>query len=291
MIQVTTAKSITNIDSLALKDYMHDMSRYKLLTIDEEKYIGTLVKRGDLKARQKLITANLRFAITVAKHYQGRGLPLEDLISEANAGLCVAAERWDVDLGYRFITYALWWMRQCITNALTNKSRTVRISQGPVNILFKMKIKEQEYYQKYGEKPTEEKLAELCKCTVSQLQNAIFANKTYLSLDKQMDTTDPDTPTILEAIPNPNIDSTDTAIIKENIKFTINKVLNSKYFTDIERDIIKKYYGLDDPTGRQLLLKDLATQYGKTSECIRQKRNKALAKMRKYFGKTLKSLI
>lgn len=291
MIQVTTAKSITNIDSLALKDYMHDMSRYKLLTIDEEKYIGTLVKRGDLRARQKLITANLRFAITVAKHYQGRGLPLEDLIAEANAGLCVAAERWDVDLGYRFITYALWWMRQCITNALTNKSRTVRIAQGPVNILFKMKIKEQEYYQKHGEKPTDEKLAELCKCTLSQLHNAIYANKTYLSLDKQMDTTDPDTPTLLEVIPNTNTDSTDSSTISENIKSTIEKILGSKYFTDIERDIIKKYYGLDDPFGRQFLLKDLALKYGKTSECIRQKRNKALAKMRKYFGKTLKSLM
>lgn len=290
MRQITTAPSITNIYSRSLKDYLHDISRYKLLTKDEERYIGQLSKRGNMKARRKLINSNLRFAVTVAKHYQGRGLPLEDLIAEANAGICRAAERWNVDLGYRFITYALWWMRQCITKALTNKSRTIRIAQGPVEIQYRINKYRQEYIQKYGEAPTDEELAKLCRCTLPQLENALNSDINYTSLDTST-SSDSDAPLIIEAIPNNNVDSTDTSAEHKNKREVILNILNSKYFTKIERDIVLDYYGFSDPNNESKYLKNLCEKYHKSTECIRQTKLRAIIKLKKYFRKTLKELL
>lgn len=290
MKQITTAQSITNVETRSLKDYLQELSKYKLLTIDEEKRIGKLVKHGDLKARQKLINANLRFAVTVAKHYQGRGLSLEDLIAEANAGVCKAAEKWDVDLGYRFITYALWWMRQTITKALTNKSRTIRLAQGPVEIQFRINKYQQEYIQKYGEKPTDEKLAELCHCSVKQLQNALNSNIGYTSLDSTAQFSDPDAPLLIEAIPNQNTDSTDTLASKNNRREVILNILNDKKFSDLERNVILDYYGFNNSNGETIYFKNLVDKYHKSAEGIRQAKNRALLKMRKYYKETLRSL-
>lgn len=290
MRQITTAQSFTNVDTRALKDYLQDLSKYKLLTIEEEKEIGLAAKRGDTKAKQKLIESNLRFAITVAKHYQGRGLSLDDLIAEANAGVCIAADRWDVDRGYRFITYALWWIRQCITRALTNKSRTIRLAQGPVEIQFRINKYKQEFIQKYMREPTDEELAHLCKCSISQLHNAVNANIGYTSLDTTA-STDPDAPLIIEAIPNTNIENTDDYVTNLNRKEVIIKILNdSKTFTPLERNVIIDYYGLSSESGDTVYFKTLALKYHKSTEGIRQIRNRALVKLKKYYGKTLSSL-
>lgn len=290
MRQITTAQSFTNVDTRVLKDYLQDLSKYKLLTIEEEKEIGLAAKRGDTKAKQKLIESNLRFAITVAKHYQGRGLSLDDLIAEANAGVCIAADRWDVDRGYRFITYALWWIRQCITKALTNKSRTIRLAQGPVEIQFRINKYKQEFIQKYMREPTDEELAHLCKCSISQLHNAINANIGYTSLDTTA-STDPDAPLIIEAIPNTNIENTDNYVTNLNRREVIFKVLNdSKTFTPLERNVIIDYYGLSSESGDTVYFKTLAVKYHKSVEGIRQIRNRALVKLKKYYGKTLSSL-
>ena len=290
MRQITTAQSFTNVDTRALKDYLQDLSKYKLLTIEEEKEIGLAAKRGDTKAKQKLIESNLRFAITVAKHYQGRGLSLDDLIAEANAGVCIAADRWDVDRGYRFITYALWWIRQCITKALTNKSRTIRLAQGPVEIQFRINKYKQEFIQKYMREPTDEELAHLCKCSISQLHNAVNANIGYTSLDTTA-STDPDAPLIIEAIPNTNIENTDDYVTNLNRREVIIKILNdSKTFTPLERNVIIDYYGLSSESGDTVYFKTLAIKYHKSTEGIRQIRNRALVKLKKYYGKTLASL-
>lgn len=290
MRQITTAQSFTNVDTRALKDYLQDLSKYKLLTIEEEKEIGLAAKRGDTKAKQKLIESNLRFAITVAKHYQGRGLSLDDLIAEANAGVCIAADRWDVDRGYRFITYALWWIRQCITKALTNKSRTIRLAQGPVEIQFRINKYKQEFIQKYMREPTDEELAHLCKCSISQLHNAINANIGYTSLDTTA-STDPDAPLIIEAIPNTNIENADDYVTNLNRREVIIKILNdSKTFTPLERNVIIDYYGLSSESGDTVYFKTLAVKYHKSTEGIRQIRNRALVKLKKYYGKTLASL-
>ena len=290
MRQITTAQSFTNVDTRALKDYLQDLSKYKLLTIEEEKEIGLAAKRGDTKAKQKLIESNLRFAITVAKHYQGRGLSLDDLIAEANAGVCIAADRWDVDRGYRFITYALWWIRQCITKALTNKSRTIRLAQGPVEIQFRINKYKQEFIQKYMREPTDEELAHLCKCSISQLHNAVNANIGYTSLDTTA-STDPDAPLIIEAIPNTNIENTDDYVTNLNRREVIIKILNdSKTFTPLERNVIIDYYGLSSESGDTVYFKTLALKYHKSTEGIRQIRNRALVKLKKYYGKTLMSL-
>lgn len=290
MRQITTAQSFTNVDTRALKDYLQDLSKYKLLTIEEEKEIGLAAKRGDTKAKQKLIESNLRFAITVAKHYQGRGLSLDDLIAEANAGVCIAADRWDVDRGYRFITYALWWIRQCITRALTNKSRTIRLAQGPVEIQFRINKYKQEFIQKYMREPTDEELAHLCKCSISQLHNAVNANIGYTSLDTTA-STDPDAPLIIEAIPNTNIENTDDYVTNLNRREVIIKILNdSKTFTPLERNVIIDYYGLSSESGDTVYFKTLALKYHKSTEGIRQIRNRALVKLKKYYGKTLSSL-
>lgn len=291
MKQITTAQSITNVDTRSLKDYLQDLSKYKLLTIDEEKRIGKLAKHGDLKARQTLINANLRFAITVAKHYQGRGLSLEDLISEANAGVCKAAEKWDVDLGYRFITYALWWMRQTITKALTNKSRTIRLAQGPVEIQFRINKNLQEYIQKYGEKPSDEELAKLCNCTISQLHNALNSNIGYTSLDSTAQSSDPDAPLLVEAIPNTNTDNTDELANKNNRREVIMNILKDRKFSDLERDVVLDYYGFTDPAGESAYFKNLVSKYHKSAEGIRQAKNRALLKLKKYYKETLRSLL
>lgn len=291
MIAITTAPNVTNIDTLALKDYLKDLSKYKLLTIDEEKEVGLAAKRGDTKAKQKLIESNLRFGITVAKHYQGRGLPLEDLIAEANAGICIAAEKWDVDRGYRFITYALWWIRQCITKALTNKSRTIRLAQGPVNILYKINKYKPEFIQKHNREPTDSELATLCKCSIKQLRNAINYNVSYTSLDSTT-STDADSPLIIEAIPNKNIEHTDESIVNSSRKEAIIKILSdTMIFTELEKNIVLDYYGITNEFGETKYFRDLAIKYGKSVEGVRQIRNRALKKMKQYYGKTLESLI
>lgn len=291
MRQITTAQSFTNVNTRSLKDYLQDLSRYKLLTIEEEKEIGLAAKRGDTKAKQKLIESNLRFAITVAKHYQGRGLSLEDLIAEANAGVCIAAEKWDVDRGYRFITYALWWIRQCITKALTNKSRTIRLSQGPVDILFRINKYKQEFIQKNMREPTEDELARICKCSIKQLHNAINSNINYTSLDSTSSVSDQDSPLIIEAIPNNNIENTDDSILNSNKKEVIIKILSdSMIFSQLEKNITLDYYGISDNSDNLSCFRNLAKKYNRSVEGVRQIRNRTLVKLKKYYGKTLAGL-
>ena len=291
MRQITTAQSFTNVNTRSLKDYLQDLSRYKLLTIEEEKEIGLAAKRGDTKAKQKLIESNLRFAITVAKHYQGRGLSLEDLIAEANAGVCIAAEKWDVDRGYRFITYALWWIRQCITKALTNKSRTIRLSQGPVDILFRINKYKQEFIQKNMREPTEDELAHICKCSIKQLHNAINSNINYTSLDSTSSVSDQDSPLIIEAIPNNNIENTDDSILNNNKKEVIIKILSdSMIFSQLEKNITLDYYGISDNSDNLSCFRNLAKKYNRSVEGVRQIRNRTLVKLKKYYGKTLAGL-
>lgn len=184
----------------------------------------------------------------------------------------------------------MWWIRQCITKALTNKSRTIRLAQGPVEIQFRINKYKQEFIQKYMREPTDEELAHLCKCSISQLHNAVNANIGYTSLDTTA-STDPDAPLIIEAIPNTNIENTDDYVTNLNRKEVIIKILNdSKTFTPLERNVIIDYYGLSSESGDTVYFKTLAVKYHKSTEGIRQIRNRALVKLKKYYGKTLSSL-
>lgn len=291
MIPITTQFSITNITTRSLHDYFADISKYRTLTINEEKKLGYLIIRGSKKAKDKLVKANLKFAITVAKHYQGRGLPLEDLIAEANAGMCRAADTWNPNLGYKFITYALWWMRQTITRALTNKSRTIRIAQNPVDIQFRINRELQRYIQKYGKTPDDDTLAELCRCTVKQLHNAINANLQYSSFDNPCDSSDPDAPTLLEVIPDENSKITEEKFEKKDIRQAIVNILSSYRFSELEKGVVLDHFGFNNDMGKTLSYSALMRIHKVNYTQLRETLRMALAKLRKYYKRTLLNIM
>lgn len=290
MIPITTAKSITNVETRALKDYMKDMSRFKVLTLEQEKELGRRSKSGDKKAIDRLVEANLRFAITVAKHYQGRGLTLEELIAEANTGLCIAAHKWDVDLGYRFITCALWWMRQTVTKALTNKSRTIRVSQVPVTIQFRINKQKQKYYQEHEHMPSDDELAKLCNCTVRQLHNAMNAEFDLCSIDDNNESFDCETPLFVEVIEDPNSEKADTKTYKENRRETILNILNSADFTPMERNVILDAFGFSTKDNSNISFRDMTKKYGLSCEALHRIKKRAMNKLRSNYTMSLKSI-
>jgi RNA polymerase primary sigma factor len=280
MKSITIKQSITNRDRDSVNLYLKDISHVKMLSADEEKEVARKAKEGDKKARDRLIAANTRFVVSVAKQYQGQGLDLEDLIAEGNAGLIHAADKFDPDLGWKFISYAVWWIRQSILQALSNKSRTIRLPLNQVALLNKVRKATSDFICNNERSPSLEELSDLTGIDESKILTIINMSTKMTSLDAPL--SDEEDGTYVDVIANKNIPKTDESLMRESKNADIAKALSD--LGPRGHDIIRMYFGLGC---REQTLEEIGEKFGVTSERIRQLKEKALniikPKVKKYL--------
>ncbi len=273
MRQLKISKSITNRESASLDKYLQEISKYDLISVDEEVELARRIKKGDKEAMEKLIRANLRFVVSVAKQYQNQGLSLPDLINEGNLGLIKAAEKFDETRGFKFISYAVWWIRQSIMQAINEQSRIVRLPLNQVSSLTKYKKAIQEFEQKYHRKPTEEELADLLETTEEKIKKTASASGKAVSVDAPF--VEDEDNTLLDVLVNEDAPKADDALMRESLRIEIERALAT--LTEREREIIKLSFGIGT---EPISLEEIGERYGLTRERVRQIREKALKKLR-----------
>ena len=280
MKNITIKQSITNRDRDSVNLYLKDISHIKIMSPEEEKEVATRAKNGDKRARDKLIAANTRFVVSVAKQYQGQGLDLEDLISEGNAGLIRAADKFDPERGWKFISYAVWWIRQSIMQALSDKSRTIRLPLSQVALYNKIRKATSEFMSKNEREPSLSELEELTGIPESKILTIVNSSSKMVSVDSPLK--DDEQGTFIDIIPNQNIPRTDSDVIKESKDREIQEVL--KELSPRSHDIIRMYFGLGCTA---LTLEQIADRFGVHSERIRQLKEESLDiikdKVKKYL--------
>jgi RNA polymerase primary sigma factor len=279
MKSIQIKRSITDRNNISLNDYLKDISKIKMLTPEQEKEVGKLAKEGDRKAIDKLTTSNLRFVISVAKQYQGQGLDLIDLIQAGNTGLIEAANRFDVDKGYRFISYAVWWIRQAIIQALSDNSRTIRLPISQIHIIAKINKAISEFEQLHNRRPSNEELEKIVDIPAHKIDKIMSSESKVVSIDTPFK--DEEEGTLVDVIPNTNSPKADNIINEEYKKKEINMLLNT--LSDREHDVIRMYFGIGC---YPCTLDDIGEKFGVTYERARQIKESALKNLSK-----LKSLL
>jgi len=278
---ITIKQSITNRDRDSINLYLKDISHIKLLSSEEEKALAYKARAGDSRARDNLISANTRFVVTVAKQYQGQGLDLEDLIAEGNIGLIKAANKFDPDRGYKFISYAVWWIRQSILQALSDKSRTIRLPLNQVALLNKVRKATSEFVAKNERDPSIAELSSITGIDESKIISILNMSSHMLSVDSPFKYEEEGT--LVDIIPNQNIPATDSTLLKESKESDIVRILS--VLGPRTHDIIRMYFGLGC---REMTLDEISTKFGVTSERIRQLKEKALKIIKPDVKKYLK---
>lgn len=281
MKTITIKQSITNRDRDSVNLYLKDISHIKILSAEEEKEIALKAKAGDKRARDKLIAANTRFVVSVAKQYQGQGLDLEDLISEGNAGLIKAADKFDPDRGWKFISYAVWWIRQSIMQALSDKSRTIRLPLSQVAFYNKIKKATSEFMANNEREPSLSELEEATGIPEAKILTIINSSSKMISVDSPLN--DEEQGTFVDIIPNQNIPRTDHDTIKESKDREMQEIL--KDLSPRSHDIIRMYFGIGCTA---LTLEQIADRFGVHSERIRQLKEESLKLIKDKVKKYLK---
>ena len=269
-------KQYTNRESQSLDKYLQEIGRVELLDQDTEielaKRIQTNAPDAD-RALERLVKANLRFVVSVAKQYQNQGLSLGDLINEGNLGLIKAARRFDVNRGFKFISYAVWWIRQSILQALAEQSRIVRLPLNRVGALNKIGKKFNELEQEFEREPTPQELAEALDMTPEEIAETMRLAGKHLSVDAPLQQGEDNR--LLDIIPNEQQLPPDSELIHESLRMEINYVISS--LTDREAEVVKLYFGLD---GQTLTLEEIGEKFGLTRERVRQIKEKAIRRLR-----------
>lgn len=281
MKQITIKQSITNRGRDSVNLYLKDIGHIKLLTPEEEVSLARKAREGDKRARDKLISANTRFVVTVAKQYQGQGLDLEDLIAEGNVGLIKAANKFDPERGYKFISYAVWWIRQSIIQALSEKSRTIRLPLNQVNVLNKIRRTTSEFICKNEREPSLEELSELTGIEESKIITILNISAHLVSVDSPLK--EEEEGSYIDIIPNKNIPKTDASLLNESKEYEIEQVLSK--LGSRGHDIIRMFFGLGCSA---LTLEEIGEKFGVTSERIRQIKEKSLQIIKDDVKKYLK---
>lgn len=277
-------QSITDRQDASLGLYFKDVSKLSLLSPKEEIELTRKIKNGDEKAIKKLIESNLRFVISVAKQYQGKGLPLVDLIQEGNLGLIQSAKLFNPDKGFRFISYAVWWIRQSIMKAISDQCRTIRVPMSQVVCISKINKASERFEQKHGRKPSPEELEQDTNIEVSKINSTLAYNNKAMSLDSPF--SDDDVSCLLDVIPNDNAIPVDTSTNKEDLVNGIEHVLSKLSFRD--RDVLRMSFGI----GMQPMSNDeIAKRFGIGTERVRQIQHSAINFIRKNYINNLKELL
>lgn len=274
MRQLKITTSITNRENQSLDRYLQDISKEELITADEEVQIAQKVKQGDQKALEKLVKANLRFVVSAAKQYQNKGLSLPDLINEGNVGLIKAARRFDVTRGFKFISYAVWWIRQSILQALAEHSRIIRLPLNQVGSLNKIKKATLKLEQEFERTPSFEEIAEKLEIPDYKIDAANKITTRYISMDAPLSQDDENT--FLDVfIPDDN-PQTDDMLMRESLVKEIQRSLTT--IAKKERDVINLYYGIGIPHG--LTLEEIGSKFDLTRERVRQIKEKAIRRLK-----------
>lgn len=258
----------------ALELYLKDIAYNTLLTPQQEFDLAVRIRSGDRKSLEKMVESNLRFVITIAKEYQGRGLPLEDLIAEGNVGLVRAATRYDETVGVKFTTYAVWWIRQGILSALAEKARMVRLPVNKIKHLCRLERIASGLKQELGREPNTEEVAKIAEMQPKQVQDLLDASRWHVSLDSPLEE-GPDT-SLLEIIEDKEAESPETVVMRRAMIEEIRSALET--LSPREAQILKMYFGIngDDP----MTLEQIGNQFSLTKERVRQIRDKALGALK-----------
>jgi len=275
MRQLKITKSITNRESQSLEKYLQEIGKVELIAPEEEVALAIKIKEGDQKALERLTKANLRFVVSVAKQYQNQGLTLPDLINEGNLGLIKAAQRFDETRGFKFISYAVWWIRQSILQALAEQSRIVRLPLNKVGLTNRISKAYQMLEQEFEREPTAEELADLLDITAEEVSTTLQMGTRHVSVDSPLG--DGEDNTLIDVLENSNAEAADEKLVhRESLKLEIDRSL--KALTERQKNVICFFYGIgvDHP----LSLEDIGERYSLTRERVRQIKDKAITKLR-----------
>ena len=275
MRQLKIAKQVTNRESKSLDKYLQDISKIDLITAEEEVELAQKIKRGDQRALEKLVNANLRFVVSVAKQYQNQGLTLPDLINEGNFGLVKAAQRFDETRGFKFISYAVWWIRQSILQALAEQSRVVRLPLNKIGSINKINKTFSYLEQAHERPPSAEEIAEELGLSISEVKQSLKNAGKHISMDAPF--AKGEDSNLYDVISASETPMPDTELIKESIREEIGRVLES--LSEREADVVKLYYGIGQSS--TMTLDEIGNTFDLTRERVRQIREKAIRKLRK----------
>ncbi len=285
MRQLKITKSITNRESASLDKYLQEIGREELVTPEEEVELAQKIRKGDKEALEKLTKANLRFVVSVAKQYQNQGLSLPDLINEGNLGLIKAAEKFDETRGFKFISYAVWWIRQSILQALAEQSRIVRLPLNQVGSLNKINKALGKFEQEHERQPSTEELAEMIDIPQYKIADTLRVSGRHVSVDAPF--VEGEDNSLLDVLPNDDSPMADKGLTNESLSIEIERAL--QILTGREREIIKSFFGIGC---QEMTLEEIGERLDLTRERVRQIKEKAIRKLKKpAASKLLKSYL
>ena len=273
MRQLKITKSITNRESASLDKYLQEIGKEDLITVEEEVELAQRIRKGDQKALEKLTRANLRFVVSVAKQYQNQGLSLPDLINEGNLGLIKAAEKFDETRGFKFISYAVWWIRQSILQALAEQSRIVRLPLNQVGSLNKINKAFSRFEQENERRPSPEELADSLDLPAEKVAVRLRVSGRHISVDAPF--VEGEDNSLLDVLVNDDSPIADRTLINESLSTEVERALST--LTERERDIIKLFFGINT---QEMTLEEIGEKFGLTRERVRQIKEKAIRRLR-----------
>ncbi len=273
MRQLKITKSITNRESASLDKYLQEIGKEDLITVEEEVELAQRIRKGDQKALEKLTRANLRFVVSVAKQYQNQGLSLPDLINEGNLGLIKAAEKFDETRGFKFISYAVWWIRQSILQALAEQSRIVRLPLNQVGSLNKINKAFSRFEQENERRPSPEELADSLDLPAEKVADTLRVSGRHISVDAPF--VEGGDNSLLDVLVNDDSPIADRTLINESLSTEVERALST--LTERERDIIKLFFGINT---QEMTLEEIGEKFGLTRERVRQIKEKAIRRLR-----------
>ena len=273
MRQLKITKSITNRESASLEKYLQEIGKEEMISAEEEVELAQRIRKGDKKALERLTRANLRFVVSVAKQYQNQGLSLPDLINEGNLGLLKAAERFDETRGFKFISYAFWWIRQSILQAISEQSRIVRLPLNQVGSVNKINREINRFEQENERRPSLEEIAEKIDLPEDKIDEAMNINGHHVSVDAPF--AEGEDNSLLDIMPNSDSPMADKTLVAESLKAEIQNALS--VLNERERNVVEASYGINCP---ELTLEEIGEKFGLTRERVRQIKEKAIRKLR-----------
>ena len=276
MRQLKITKQVTNRETASLDKYLQEIGKVDLITAEEEVELAKRIKEGDTKALDRLTKANLRFVVSVSKQYQNQGLSLPDLINEGNLGLIKAAQRFDETRGFKFISYAVWWIRQSILQALAEQARIVRLPLNKIGIINKVNKAFAELEQELGRTPTIDELAEVLEVSEQDVKYSISNSGRHVSMDAPLKEGDEGSSSMYDVLQNPESNNPEKDLIAESLRSEIERSLRTLKMR--EADVIRLYFGLGDQP--PMTLAEIGIRFDLTRERVRQIKEKGIRKLK-----------
>ena len=273
MRQLKISKSFTNRESASLDKYLQEIGHEELLSVEEEVELAQKIKKGDRRALERLTRANLRFVVSVAKQYQNQGLSLPDLINEGNVGLIKAAEKFDETRGFKFISYAVWWIRQSILQAIAEQSRIVRLPLNQVGSVNKRNRELNKFEQEHERRPSVDEIADRIDLPEDKIEEAMKANNRHVSMDAPF--VDGEDNSLLDVLADNNMPMADKALVQESLRKEIDRAI--ELLNDREQKVVRAFFGIGSP---EMTLEEIGDKYNLTRERVRQIKEKAIRRLR-----------